>query len=401
MSGSLLFRSSPRCTPGRRDCVVRLRHFHPCHHRQTARRRGSAGQHWWCAMSVGTLGTASMVSGLVAPERTGSWSAPASNGSTPTANNPDPAPAATPAPWPYTQVAAIVRHDVGVRLDLPDAVHSTRVAIRRLRSTFGVFRAVVDPAVTAEPSDDLRLLGTRLGGARDAEVQLARFATTTPDPLGGPPWGPLTEHFEQCQRLGKSDAVAALDSECYLDVLDRRDALLADPPFSELAGHPASQVQPMVSSVDTRRITLVATHAKRTTRTRSKRVRHSGSCRSHPCRRERSRNRSAVNSRARAGFQEGRQREHAVVTVATVGQPRLGEDVVYMLLGSAFGDPQRTLDARVGSSLGHHRQQAGDALADQEVAVGDHHPDSDRGTAVREGGCAGPGPWQRHGQWLG
>lgn len=54
-------------------------------------------------------------------------------------------------------------------------VHQARVAIRRLRSAFSVFRPVVPKAEVAELLQDLRALGNALGGARDWDV----FVTET------------------------------------------------------------------------------------------------------------------------------------------------------------------------------------------------------------------------------
>ena len=44
------------------------------------------------------------------------------------------------------QVAALKKHDPGVREDTPDAVHQLRVAARRMRSALATFRSLTDPA---------------------------------------------------------------------------------------------------------------------------------------------------------------------------------------------------------------------------------------------------------------
>lgn len=142
------------------------------------------------------------------------------------------------------QVAAIVQHDVGVRRAVPDAVHRTRVAVRRLRSTCKVFRAVLDPTRTTPLCDELRWFGGQLGAARDAEVQRARFADTAPDPLDAAQWQLLTDHFDRWQRDAGNEAVGTLDSDRYLRLLDALDALVADPPRTELAARPADRVLP-------------------------------------------------------------------------------------------------------------------------------------------------------------
>lgn len=142
------------------------------------------------------------------------------------------------------QVAAIKRNDVGVRLDRPDAVHRARVAIRRLRSTFKVFRAVLPATRTAAVAGELSWLGERLGAARDAEVQRERFTGMTPDPLTKPERQLLETHFDTRQRTAKAEAVTTLESDRYLRLLSDLNALVATPPLTDLATHPADQVLP-------------------------------------------------------------------------------------------------------------------------------------------------------------
>lgn len=133
------------------------------------------------------------------------------------------------------QVAAIVHQDVGVRCDVADAVHRTRMAIRRLCSTCTVFRAVLDAKWTAALGEELRWLGNQLGAARDADVQRARFADADLDAAARQL---LNEHFDRRQRAAKGEAITALNSNRYLRLLDALDALVADPPFTELAAKP-------------------------------------------------------------------------------------------------------------------------------------------------------------------
>ncbi|WP_067696911.1 CHAD domain-containing protein [Nocardia jejuensis] len=62
-----------------------------------------------------------------------------------------------------------------VREDLPDSVHSMRVATRRLRSVLKSYRKVLRRTPTTELRDELRWLAGLLGVARDAEVRAERF----------------------------------------------------------------------------------------------------------------------------------------------------------------------------------------------------------------------------------
>ena len=68
------------------------------------------------------------------------------------------------------QAETIVRGDLSVRQDAPDAVHQMRVAIRRMRSALQAYGRVIDRSVTRELTTELRWLAGVLGDARDLEV---------------------------------------------------------------------------------------------------------------------------------------------------------------------------------------------------------------------------------------
>lgn len=66
----------------------------------------------------------------------------------------------------------LVRWDLKVRLDVPDAVHQMRVTARSLRSVLKAGKRFFDDDVVAEIESWLRELGRSLSEARDAEVAL-------------------------------------------------------------------------------------------------------------------------------------------------------------------------------------------------------------------------------------
>ncbi|MET9932012.1 MULTISPECIES: CYTH and CHAD domain-containing protein [unclassified Streptomyces] len=144
------------------------------------------------------------------------------------------------------QAGAIVALDPAVRRDLPDAVHQLRVACRRLRSALKTYRSVLDRSATGPLGDELKWLAGELGVARDQEVLAARLRAHLADVPRPLPLGPVkarlrtwdTARTEEARRR----AVAALDSDRYLALLDRLDALLADPPLREAAGRDAAKV---------------------------------------------------------------------------------------------------------------------------------------------------------------
>lgn len=86
-------------------------------------------------------------------------------------------PATAGGPVGAAVVAALARRfgefqasEALARTDEPDAVHQTRVAVRRLRSLLTVFADVFKKGATDELRDELQWVGRVLGEPRDAEV---------------------------------------------------------------------------------------------------------------------------------------------------------------------------------------------------------------------------------------
>ncbi|MER7515819.1 CYTH and CHAD domain-containing protein [Streptomyces sp. NPDC126499] len=144
------------------------------------------------------------------------------------------------------QIDAIVAYDPAVRRDLPDAVHKMRVATRRLRSAFKTYRKVLDRNVTDPIGDELKWLAGELGVARDEEVLQERLAArldALPDTLRlGPVHARLRVRGISRAEEARRTALAALDSDRHLALLDRLAALLADPPLRKAAAHDAPEV---------------------------------------------------------------------------------------------------------------------------------------------------------------
>ncbi|CAM5444916.1 CHAD domain-containing protein [Streptomyces tanashiensis] len=144
------------------------------------------------------------------------------------------------------QADAIVALDPAVRRDLPDAVHQLRVACRRLRSAFRTYRRVLDRDITDPLGDELKWLAGELGVARDQEVLdarlRARVANLPPELTLGPVTTRLRHRDAALARNARHQALAALDSDRYLALLDALEALLADPPLRKAARRDARAV---------------------------------------------------------------------------------------------------------------------------------------------------------------
>lgn len=146
------------------------------------------------------------------------------------------------------QVAELVARDPQVRRDQADAVHKMRVATRRLRSALKTFRPLLDRAQTDPLRDELRWLAAELGAARDAEVMRDRLLALLDDEPAllvlGPVRQTVTDVLGRRYRQAHLRAVAALDSDRYLDLLDSLDALVGQPSLQPRAGKPADTVLP-------------------------------------------------------------------------------------------------------------------------------------------------------------
>ncbi|MFJ3765161.1 CHAD domain-containing protein [Streptomyces sp. NPDC090082] len=144
------------------------------------------------------------------------------------------------------QAEAIVALDPAVRRDLPDAVHQLRVACRRARGAFKSYRRVLDRDVTDPLGDELKWLAAELGVARDQEVLDARLTARVeelpPDLTLGPVKARLRRRDAALAANARHQALAALDSDRYLTLLDALAALLADPPLRKAARRDADAV---------------------------------------------------------------------------------------------------------------------------------------------------------------
>jgi len=143
------------------------------------------------------------------------------------------------------QVAAIWRYDPLVRRDAPDAVHQMRVATRRARSALQAFGGIIDRDATRPLCAELKWLATALGPARDGEVMLDRLtadlAAFPAALVAGPVQARITGWFTAELAQARQSALAALDGQRYLRLLDALDALLADPPLTPRAARKAGK----------------------------------------------------------------------------------------------------------------------------------------------------------------
>jgi CHAD domain-containing protein len=142
------------------------------------------------------------------------------------------------------QLQALRDADLAVRTEQPEGVHDLRVACRRLRSILAAFRPVLDREHTDPLRAELQWVGAQLSGARDAEVALSHLRELVAAQPVELVLGPVAARLQQTEikdhQAGARRVTRTLTDPRYLQLLDALDALLAEPPVTELAHAPAS-----------------------------------------------------------------------------------------------------------------------------------------------------------------
>lgn len=133
------------------------------------------------------------------------------------------------------QVGMIQGREAEVRLDAPDAVHRTRVATRRLRSTLRTFRDLLDAERTEPLRAELKWLAEQLGAPRDAEVLKARLLAAVADlpdaAVVGPVRTRLAAELDARHREAHAALLRTMGTRRYRLLMDDLVRLLAEPPF--------------------------------------------------------------------------------------------------------------------------------------------------------------------------
>jgi CHAD domain-containing protein len=146
------------------------------------------------------------------------------------------------------QAERLAALDPQVRRDTPDALHQMRVTARRMRSVLQAYGRVLERSRTRALTDELKWLGGELALARDSEVLEQRLHSAIgklPDELVlGEVSAGVTRTLARRRAQGQEQALAALNSDRYLELHNAIDALIADPPLTEYAKRPARRELP-------------------------------------------------------------------------------------------------------------------------------------------------------------
>jgi len=143
------------------------------------------------------------------------------------------------------QVDELRRRDPAVRADLPDAVHTMRVATRRLRSALATYRPFLCRDVTEPIRDELGWLADVLGAARDPEVHGGRLVERmdeVTDAADETAQARVETYFEERYDGAHQRCLEVLEAERYLALLAQLDHLVERPPWTASALEPVDEV---------------------------------------------------------------------------------------------------------------------------------------------------------------
>ncbi|MFZ2175022.1 MAG: CYTH and CHAD domain-containing protein [Rhodococcus sp. (in: high G+C Gram-positive bacteria)] len=136
------------------------------------------------------------------------------------------------------QAQAIVAGDVWLRRAL-DPIHSTRVGIRRFRSTLRVFATMFEPEAAAWFDTELAWYAGILGEVRDRQVQRERFAhalAELPDELVmGPVAARIETDLSAEQRRHLDEVMRTIDTDRYRTLLAALARWRTTPPLTDEA----------------------------------------------------------------------------------------------------------------------------------------------------------------------
>lgn len=156
------------------------------------------------------------------------------------------------------QLEELRRCESEVRRSVPDAVHRTRVAARRLRSALRSHGALLEGDVAERLQHDLQRLVRALGPERDTEVAGQRLAelldTVEADLVVGPVRRRVRTELAARMREHRAATRAELASPAHLALLTDLDRLVADPPWAPAAGRRADAVLPRQLAKDAKRL---------------------------------------------------------------------------------------------------------------------------------------------------
>jgi CHAD domain-containing protein len=125
-------------------------------------------------------------------------------------------------------------------------VHTTRVAVRRLRSTIRVFAELFDPEEASQLEEQLVWWATLLGEVRDLDIltqrQAVLLAELPPELILGPVASTIQTELAAQRKAAVDTMTDTLNSERYRKLVALIHHWRADPPFTSVADSPTDSL---------------------------------------------------------------------------------------------------------------------------------------------------------------
>jgi CHAD domain-containing protein len=136
------------------------------------------------------------------------------------------------------QCEVLASNDVGMRTGTP-AVHKTRVAARRLRSTLRIFSDVFEAAPAEGLENEFKWYADVLGQVRDRDILSSRMieqiADLPPDQVRGPVEAEITKTLDAEREIAVRSLDRAMRTGRYKHLMQLLRAWRAAPPLTEAA----------------------------------------------------------------------------------------------------------------------------------------------------------------------
>ena len=151
------------------------------------------------------------------------------------------------------QYTAIFEGDLALRREV-NAVHTTRVAVRRLRSTVRTFGKVFDSEAAGRLEAELVWIAAVLGEVRDLDVLRDRLTGEVDALPGEYVLGPVASRIESTLTADREAAYRRLrkvmNAKRYLALLELLESWRVDPPFTERARKPKKSASSYVTTAE-------------------------------------------------------------------------------------------------------------------------------------------------------
>jgi len=158
-------------------------------------------------------------------------------------------------PYLAEQCEVILAAESQLRAKEP-VVHSTRVAVRRLRSTLRTFAEVFDVPAAGRLEEELVWLAGKLGEVRDLDILVerlsSRVAALPPELVLGPVTRTIETEIGARRQQRESEVIEALDSDRWTELARVLGEWAESPPFISAAEKPVSRAVKDVRRADKR-----------------------------------------------------------------------------------------------------------------------------------------------------